>query len=43
LKTAPGWGYTLDHAAWLEKVAELVLGAQEKDYAKLAAARGLDK
>jgi hypothetical protein len=43
LQSAPGWGATLDPAAWLEALVGLVLAARQEDYKDLAGARGLHK
>jgi hypothetical protein len=43
LQSAPGWGATLDPAAWLETLVGLVLAARQDDWGELGGARGLHK
>ena len=43
LQDTPGWGCTLDPAAYLETLVTVLLKQQEADYEKLVGSRGMDK
>jgi hypothetical protein len=43
IEYTPGWGSTLDLAAYLQALTTFILHQQKKDYDKLAGSRGMDK